>query len=65
MNSQLSLAVAQSRQQELHRAAAEARHAAALASATTRSRRFRSLLGIFKPAPAQPVQARPAHIRTA
>ena len=65
MNSQLSLAVAQSRQAELHRAAARDRQAAAVAGDPKHSGRLRSLLGIFRPAPAQPVQARPAHIRTA
>jgi hypothetical protein len=64
MNSQLSAIVAQSRQQDLHRAAAQARQAADI-KRTSRPRRLRSLMGMLKPAPAQPVQSSSAHIRTA
>jgi hypothetical protein len=60
MNSQLSVIVAQSRQQDLHRAAAQAREADAI-TRTNRSRRLRSLVGLLKPARAQPVSASRTH----
>jgi hypothetical protein len=64
MNSQLSVIVAQSRQQDLHRAAAQAREAATI-TRTNRSRRLRSLVGLLKSTPARPVQASQAHTTAA